>query len=347
MLRAVALALGGRAGARLAGRLAAGVSRMTLIRLIRALPDPAVSAAPRVLGVDEFALRRGHRYGTLLVDVETRRPVDILPERSADSFAAWLAARPGTEVICRDRAGCYADGGARGAPEAVQVADRWHLWHNLGEAVERAVARHRAAPGRSGRQRSPGERPPAASAASPAGPPAGRAAGGSPTGPGQRHADVHRLLAEGRSLSRDRRRARPVPQHRPPVRPRRQTPRSCSSTTAPASRPSILDEHEPYLRERWNSGCTNAAQLWREIRARGYRGGYTLRPRLPRPLPRNHRRRPPRLPARRRPAHVTGWIMTRPGRARPHADQASLDAILAACPELAAVTATSAPSPAS
>jgi transposase len=104
VLEAVALALGGRAGARMAERLAVAVSRATLIRLVRALPDPSVSASPRVLGV-EFALRKGRRYGTLLVDVETRRPVDILDDRSSDSFAGWLAAGPGAQLICRDRAG--------------------------------------------------------------------------------------------------------------------------------------------------------------------------------------------------------------------------------------------------
>jgi transposase len=94
VLQAVALALGGRAGARLSSRLAAEVSRMTLIRLIRALPDPAVERAPRVLGVDEFALRRGHSYGTLLVDVETRRPVDVPPSgRPTHSPRGWQRGR--------------------------------------------------------------------------------------------------------------------------------------------------------------------------------------------------------------------------------------------------------------
>jgi transposase len=139
--RHLGLALGGAAGARLTHRLAQPASGATLLRMVRRRSHDEPPPPPRVVGIDDWAWKRGQRYGTVVCDLERRRIIDLLPDRAASTVETWLLARPGIEIIARDRGGGYGHAAGRAAPHAVQVADRWHLIENASAAFLDAIRR--------------------------------------------------------------------------------------------------------------------------------------------------------------------------------------------------------------
>jgi len=269
----IGLALGGKAGARLAERIGTPVSGATLLRLVRRGAATTSATAPRVLGVDDWAWKRGQRYGTVLVDLERRTVVDLLPDREADSFAAWLQAHPGAEVIARDRGAGYADGGRRGAPDAVHVADRWHLLENCSAAVLEAVKRNMPAVRAAAQPTSSASAAAAttvAPAADPDAPPPMTSAQRLQWQGWQRrvqvHGDVMRLHQQGvpvRHIARD------LALSRNTVR------RWVRGEQPELHRPRMhsLDPWRAVLERRWAEGCRNGAQLWRDLRDAGFKGG--------------------------------------------------------------------------
>ena len=334
MLTGFGLELAGRAGARLAGRLGIAVHPSTILRLLAAVPERGASTAPEVLGIDDFALRKGHVYGTVLVDMDTGDVVDMLPDREAATVEAWLKAHPGAAVICRDRAGAYAEAASVGAPGAIQVADRWHLWHNLAEYAEKTAGRHRGCLVASGHGAQAGgnlegQAPPREPC-----PPDGLldACGRERrlvTRTRERYADIQGRLGEGQSLSAI---SRATGLDRKTVQRFARAQGIDELLVRAVTREATLDEFKPYLCQRWNEGVRDASALHAELREQGWKGSAQAVRRYVAPFRKTTApaEPPPAVPKTRQ---VTRLLLTRPGHLQPD-EQAQLAGIRSQCPHL-------------
>ena len=304
-VRAVARELAGRAGSRLLPALGIVVSRHTALRVLLGIPLPAL-AVPRVLGIDDFALRRGLVYATVLIDAETGRRVDVVSGRTADVAEEWLRDHPGVEVVCRDGSGAYGEAVRQALPGAVQVSDRWHLWHGLGEAVRKEVAAHsacwaQACPLKSGKRAETTL---------------------------ERWQQVHDLLGKGVGLLDCSRRLdlslNTVKRYARADRPER-------LQRTPQYRPTLVDPYRDHLRtRRAEDPAVPVQQLLREIRELGYQGSSNLLVRYIN-QGRAERDRPHLSP--RRAARI---LLTRPDRLTAGQHE-TLAGIEAACPEMTAL----------
>jgi transposase len=303
---AVVRELAGRASGRVLRALSIEVSRHTAVRMLLRLPL-GPRPTPVVLGVDDFALRRGHRYATVLIDALTRGRIDVLPDRKADTVQAWLLAHPGTEVVCRDGSAAYAQAITNALPEVVQVSDRWHLWHGFGELALKEVAAHDRCWAKGGSQSTATKQA---------------------QNTLERWHAVHDLLDAGVGfLDRSRRlqlslntvkryaratgpdQLRPVPQYR---------------TT-------IVDPYRDHLRQlREADPAVSMPQLFEEIKTLGYTGSLNLLARYVNQGRVESGRRPIS------PRRLTALILTDPGHLRPE-QRDLVDNLTGACPEMKAL----------
>src|SRR3954454_4623794 len=275
---AIALPLGGNPGARMARSTGMPIGGTTLLRRIREADlDPPLP--PRVLGVDDWAWRKGSHYGTILCDLERGRRVELLPDRKGETLAAWLKDHPGVEIVVRDRAGAYADGARQGAPQAIQVADRWHLLRNGGDALRGVLDHHHRHLDEAAQiaaasvtvEPAANDNTPGADIGPAAAPPITKAERRSLDVRQRREArfeEAVRLREQGMTM---RGVARAMGLNRKTVR--RWLHAGHVPTWQNANRGrSILDPFRDYLEARWTAGCRNGTGLWREIRERGFTG---------------------------------------------------------------------------
>lgn len=266
-LREVAFEIGGEGGARLAKLIGLPTSPDTLLRIIQQTTIPE-SPTPKVLGVDDWAFQKGRRYGAILCDLDRHCVIELLPDRESETLEAWLQAHPGVLVISRDRGTNFIEGATKGAPQAMQIADRWHLLKNLREAVQLILDQHRAV--------LKIKTETATTIAIP---------------------NVVQREVAGKAISQDDQISLTNRQHRL-VRYQQAVALyrkgisiqeialtldlSCETVSKyvkaesfPEIKPHVgklkaIAPYQTYLNHRWEEGCRNATQLWREISAQGY-----------------------------------------------------------------------------
>lgn len=275
-LVSIGFATGGNAGAKLCKNLGMPTSPSTVLRLLHASPT-TVYETPRVLGIDDWAFRKGHNYGTILIDLERRIPIDLLPDREVATVRAWLESHPGVEIISRDRASCYSQAAEQGAPQAIQVADRWHLLKNLGDALKRMLDNHNKEIRLAAKEIAEKERKLVEKSVLQSTPEAKEIKGEQnnlstnntkQTRYELNFLEVKRLKKEGCSI---RSIHRQTGVHRQTIK------RYLKYDTYPekdkvGGNPSSALPFEEYLRRRWSEGETRHMQLWREVKEKGYTG---------------------------------------------------------------------------
>lgn len=332
ILRLIGYSAGGLPGSRILKRLALPVSDDTVLRTIKHPDKNPADDRIRSLGIDDWAWRKGQRYGTIFVDLDKHRVVDLLPDRSTESVQAWLEKHPGIEVISRDRCGIYAEAAEQGAAGALQVADRFHLLMNLSAAIERALEE------RSSELCLAPDQKPAVAIVNPS------------------DAQKKPTLAEQRKQQRRDRRLqryeRVVELHRSGYSQsaisaemgiQRKTVRrwlragQFPERKAPIGRKSQVREFHEYIRQRWDEGCHNATRLFQEIQVRGYRGGRQMvshyvscwRTKPPQSSPKKQKRRFDRVA----PKHAA-ILACRPAERLSEQQQALFERVAVNCPSI-------------
>jgi transposase len=299
------LLLGGVLGATVSHTTLGPVSRTTVLRFVQHAPDP-LSPPPTVIGIDDWAFRKRTTYGTIVVDLERGTVLDLLPDRTSETVAAWLAAHPTIQIVSRDRAQAYGEGIRQGAPNAIQVADRWHLVRNVVTALETVLIQQ--APQWEASLRTLLAADTAPSAALPTVEPAVSPAAEPPSGCPHRRAHrearfttVRELAAAGQSLrsiarttglSRNTVRSYVRADHAPTYARRRR-------------RASVLDPYKPYVQERWTTAACTVQSLFADLRTQGYPGKYSILKAYIATLRTPESTPAPVLP---RPREIIGWI---------------------------------------